>query len=117
MYWYLKKANSEISLGSGDKYKDKFSVSLTRRNQVEEWSESILTISSLQVDDWMINYTCIASNDEGSREKIVHVKGFGKNCVDHRYCHTRWKTQFFIWNAPNQRLPQNRLDQASIHKK
>ena len=115
MFWYLQKDSSEISLGSGDKHKDKFSVSLTTTNRVEEWSESILTIKSLQVDDWRMSYTCIASNDEGSREKMVHVKGFGKNYVNLAIGTKDGKRGLF-WNTPIQHESQNRLDRVSIYK-
>jgi len=32
----------------------------------------------VQAQDWKSNYTCVASNSEGSADRVVHLKGFGK---------------------------------------
>ena len=78
MFWHFVKGKTPISLSSGDKYKRKFSSSLTKMNRREEWSESVLTIYSVQPEDWLINFTCVASSDQGSTVKLVYLEGFSK---------------------------------------
>ena len=58
-----------------------FSVYLPKENIVEETAEITLTIDSVQLKHWRFNYTCVASSDQGSKTKLVHVKGFGKHIV------------------------------------
>ena len=77
IYWYFQTGEGKLGLSFEDTYKNKFSISRPRRNDQEEWIESILTIKSVQVQDWKSNYTCVASNSEGSTDRVVHLKGFG----------------------------------------
>ena len=81
LFWYFQTVEREFSLSFEDTYKDKFSVSRPRKNEKEEWIESVLTIKSVQAQDWKSNYTCVASNSEGSADRVVHLKGFGNQHV------------------------------------
>ena len=81
MSWYFQTAEREFSLGPLDRYEDKFFISLTRVGYAEDWAESVLTIKPLEVHDWESNYTCVASNSQGSIDKVVRVNGFG-NILD-----------------------------------
>ena len=77
MFWNFRTVEREFSLGPLDSYENKFFVSLTRVGHAEDWAESVLIIKSLELQDWESNYTCVASNSQGSIDKVVHVHGFG----------------------------------------
>ena len=79
VFWLLNTGKKRIDLSAGEVHQEKFAVSSPKMIAAEETVESLLTINSVTVDDWKINITCVASNDQGSKEKVVNVKGFGEH--------------------------------------
>ena len=77
MYWQFMKDHSFIDLRAEEAYEG-ISVSATKQDRLEEWSESVLTIKSAEVEDLQVNFTCLAANDEGARYEVVNVKGASK---------------------------------------
>ena len=82
IFWELKVGKTETELSAGKEYRSRFSVSATQQDHSEEWSMSVLTIRSLQVEDWKINFTCLASNDQASYYRDFHLTGFSKSHID-----------------------------------
>ena len=82
IYWQLKDGKTETELSAGKEYRGRFSVSATQQDHSEEWSMSVLTIRSLQVKDWKINFTCMASNDQASYYRDFHLTGFSKSHLE-----------------------------------
>ena len=68
----------KIDLSTGQSYIKKFYVSKTIVNATEESAVNSLLVKSVQVDDWKINFSCIAANDQGSRVGQFNIKGFGE---------------------------------------
>eukprot|EP00112_Aurelia_sp_Birch-Aquarium-sp1_P001748 Seg1190.1 transcript_id=Seg1190.1/GoldUCD/mRNA.D3Y31 product="Tyrosine kinase receptor Cad96Ca" protein_id=Seg1190.1/GoldUCD/D3Y31 len=77
--WHLVMYNGmKIDLLTGQSYIKKFYVSKTIVNATEQSAVNSLRVQSVQVNDWKINISCIAANDQGSRVGKVKIKGFDK---------------------------------------
>ena len=68
----------KVDLSTGQSYIKKFYVSKTIVNATEESAVNSLLVQSVQINDWKINFSCIAANDQGSMVRKVSIKGFGE---------------------------------------
>ena len=77
--WHLAMYNGmKVDLSTGQSYIKKFYMSKTIVNTTEESAVNSLLVQSVQVNDWKINFSCIAANDQGSIVGQVNIKGFGE---------------------------------------